>query len=144
MENQITEDNLIREMLAAFPELEPLYQETIEGWTEADFPGRYTIIGGTFAAEIRREVTAGVMTEFLRRSAVFMERVSVSGDDEAINIIWIKIFEWLMYRPKELQLFWPILGPATKAHIRDAAHRWTEAGKHFGSVDGLPEANIPD
>lgn len=144
MENQITEDNLIREMLAAFPELEPLYRETIEEWGKADFPGRYTIIGQTFAAEIRRELTAGVMTDFLRRSAVFMERVSVSGDGEAINIIWIKIFEWLMNRPKELQLFWPILGPATKAHIRDAAHRWTEAGKQFGSMDGLPEANIPD
>jgi hypothetical protein len=139
----ITEDNLIHEMLAAFPELQDAYQQIVERMG-SDPPGRYTIVGETLAASVRRELAAGEITEFLRRSAVFMERVSVSGDDEAINIIWIKIFEWLIYRPKELKVIWSILGPATKAHIWDAAHRWTEAGKHFGSKDGLPEANIPD
>jgi hypothetical protein len=143
MDSPITEDNLIDEMRTAFPELEDTYQQIVEKWGD-DLPGRYTIVGETLAASVRRELSAGEITEFLRRSAMFMERVSVSGDDEAINIIWIKIFEWLIFQPKELKLVWSILGSATKAHIRDAAHRWTEAGKHFGSMDGLPEANIPD
>jgi hypothetical protein len=143
MDSPITEDNLIDEMMAALPELKDAYQQIVEEWG-GDVPGKYTIVRDTLAASVRRELSGGEITEFLRRSAVFMERVSISGDDEAINIIWIKIFEWLIYRPKEMKLIWSILGPATKGHIRDAAHRWTEAGKHFGSVDGLPEANIPD
>jgi hypothetical protein len=89
MDPQITENNLIDEMRTAFPELEDAYQQIVEKMG-SDPPGRYTIVGETLAASIRRELSAGEITEFLRRSAVFMERVSVSGD-EVINIIWINI-----------------------------------------------------
>ena len=64
-----------------------------------------------------------------------MERVCVSGDSEAINVIWIETFEWLIHRPKELKLLWPVLGPATKSAIEDAAERW-------GKIGNLPMSGI--
>src|SRR4051794_21443536 len=118
MDSPITEDNLIPEMLAAFPELQKAYRQLIEKMG-SDVPGQYTIVGQTLAAAVQRQLKTQEMNEFLHRSAAFMERVSVSSDEEALNIIWIRIFEWLIFRPKELRLIWPILGPATKDHIRD-------------------------
>ncbi len=72
-----------------------------------------------------------------------MERVCTTGDAEAINVIWVKIFEWLIFRPNELRLFWPILGGATRACLKDAAQRWAEAGRSFGHTDDSPLNNIP-
>jgi hypothetical protein len=70
------------------------------------------------------ELAKGEITDFIRRSAVFIERVCTSGDIEAVNIIWLKIFRLLLSLPAELRRLWPVLGRATKAEIRDAASRW--------------------
>jgi len=72
-----------------------------------------------------------------------MERVCASGDAEAINVVWIKVFEWLIFRCKELGLVWPVLGPLTKATIRDAARRWSKAQRCFGHIEDLAENNLP-
>jgi hypothetical protein len=90
------------------------------------------------------ELSKGELTEFLRRAADFIERVCDSGDSEAINVVWIKVFEWLIFRPRELDLLWPALGATTKENIKDAARRWSVAGRDFGKTKNLPTSNLPE
>jgi hypothetical protein len=77
---------------------------------------------------LERQLDEGAGTEFQKRFAEFLERVCVSGDVEAVNVIWLKIFKLLLARPKDLKLLWPLLGPATRANIEDAARRWRLIG----------------
>jgi len=49
-------------------------------------------------------------------------------DAEAVNVVRIKLFEWLLAHPTELRLLWPGLGPETRAALRDAAKRWNSLG----------------
>jgi hypothetical protein len=143
MEEQINERNLIEQLRAAFPELEGRYQDEVAFWGGERLPGNYDVLGFVFRPKLIQEVEKGEVTDFLRRSAAFMERVCASGDAEAVNVVWIKVFEWLIFRRKELELLWPVLGPTTKATIRDAARRWSDAGRHLGRTQGLPENNVP-
>ena len=143
MEEQINEQNLIEQLRAAFPELEGSYEERVIFWGREQSPSNYDVLGFVFRPKLIQEIEKGEVTDFLRRSATFMERVCTSGDAEAINVVWIKVFEWLIFRRKELNLLWPVLGPVTKATIRDAARRWSEAGRYFGHTEALPENNLP-
>ncbi|HYX53238.1 MAG TPA: hypothetical protein VE783_07285 [Candidatus Limnocylindrales bacterium] len=62
-----------------------------------------------------------------------------------MNIIWITIFEHLIFNPTHLALVWPILGPESKKHIRDAAQRWSKAVRVFHpNGNDLPIKHIPD
>src|SRR5262249_60350450 len=103
----------------------------------------YIVIGSVLQPPFKEQLERGEITEFLRRCAAFMEKICNDGDIEAINVIWVRIFEWLLFRPKELQLIWPILGPATRGNLKDAASRWSKAGRYFGKTLGLPCENIP-
>jgi hypothetical protein len=89
-------------------------------------------------------VQKGKITDFLRRFAIFVEQLCADGDLEALNVIWVRIFEWLIFHPKELALMWPIFGPLTKLNIKDAAHRWSSASRYYGKVSNLPEDNLPE
>lgn len=143
MEERINEQNLIEQLRAAFPELEGRYEERAVFWGPEQSPSNYDVLGSVFKPKFIQEIEKGEITDFLRRSATFMERVCASGDDEAINVVWIKVFEWLIFRRKELKLVWPEFGPLTKANIRDAARRWSKAGRYFGHTENLPESNLP-
>jgi hypothetical protein len=142
---KITADNLIERILAHFPELQESYkqqQNTLEG---ADgLPSNYLFVGNIFQPRIAQEITSGKITSFLKRCAAFIEQVCVDNDLEALNAVWIRIFEWLIFHPEELRTIWPVLGPASKANIRDAAQRWSVAGRYYGKTQNLPEENIPD
>jgi hypothetical protein len=131
MSVQITERNLTAELIKAFPELEARYQEEVTASGD-DQPSNYAVVGFVFKPRFKTELATGSVTEFLRRSARFIEGVCESGNAEAINVIWVKLFEWLLAHPMELQLLWPELGSATRAAIRDAAGRWN-------SLEALPE-----
>lgn len=143
MEEQINGRNLIDQLRAAFPELEGRYEERVTFWGREQSPSNYDVLGSVFRPKVRQELEKGERTDFLRRAATFIERVCTSGDAEAINVVWIEVFEWLIFRRKELELLWPALGPMTKAAIRDAAQRWSKAGGYFGHTEGLPEDNLP-
>ena len=92
------------------------------------------------------ELQKDQITDFLMRCALFLERICACGSDEAINVIWIRVFECLISNKhkRDLELLWPILGPETKRLIRDAARRWSGAARMFGHENDLPEGNIPD
>jgi len=104
-----------------FPELKS-WRET--GLDSGDPPSNYAFVGFVFKPQFKQELEKGALTDFLARSAEFIEQVCRSGDAEAVNVIWIKIFEWLLPRPTELRILWPALGEKTKLHIKDAASRW--------------------
>jgi hypothetical protein len=132
MTDVINEGNLVKELRKSFPELEAAYAAEQEKWHGEKVPSNYDVIGFVFKPRFKAEVEKRAITDFLTRSAAFLEGVSKSGDVGAINVIWIKIFEWLLTRPDDLKLLWPILGGNTKALIKDAAARWN-------SVASLPK-----
>ncbi len=132
MTTSVNERNLIEELRKSFPELEAAYIAEEEKWHGEKVPSNYDVLGFVFKPRFKVEVEMGAVTDFLMRSAAFFERVAKSGDIEAINVVWIKIFEWLLTRPDGLKLLWPILGETTKALIKDAATRWN-------SLASLPE-----
>lgn len=140
----IDETNLVHALRQALPELEQAYQDTITNWHLDTPPGNYTLIAETLAPRLCEDLKKDKISDFLMRCALFFERVCAFGSDEAINVIWVRVFERLIYSKRDLELLWPILGPETKRTIRDAAHRWSVAARMFGHENGLPEGNIPD
>jgi hypothetical protein len=57
-----------------------------------------------------------------------MERVCLSGDNEVINVIWLKIFKLILANKETLKTLWQFMGSATKRNIVDAAIRWNLVG----------------
>ena|ERR1035441_4195072 len=123
----INEHNLIEQLRATFPEMEQRYQKELQSLA-GEPPGIYNIVGFVFKPYLVEELAKGEMNDFLHRAADFMERVCTSGDIEAINVIWLKLFKLLLAQPQSLKLLWPFLGPATKANLEDAARRWSLIG----------------
>lgn len=129
-EIKIDEHNLIDQLCAVFPEIEERYRKELQDWKDEP-PGNYNILGFVFKPYLKEELAKGELTDFLERLAKFMERVCTSGDIEAINVIWLKLFKLFLAQPEKLKLLWPVLGPATKSNIQDAARRW-------GLIGNLP------
>jgi hypothetical protein len=123
MSIKITEQNLIQQLRALLPELEDSYQQKLK-LNEGEISNNYEFVAVIYKPILKRELSQGVLSDFLKRSALMMENVCESGDVEALNVIWVKIFEWLIREPEKLKLLWPILGNHTKAAIKDAAKRW--------------------
>jgi hypothetical protein len=144
MTEAINKENLVEQLRLAFPELEDGFQERLAAYGGGGPPSSYEVVGMVLKPRLREELSKGEVTEFLRRAALFFERVCSSRDTEAINIIWIKVFEWLLSQPNELALLWPALGSATKENIKDAAQRWSNAGRYFGKTQDLPTSNLPE
>lgn len=143
MTTRIDAVNLIGQMLVSFPELEGTYQSQL-GEYKGQRLSNYEVVAHVFRPALKDELSKGELNEFLRRAARFIEDVCESGDSEAINVIWVKIFEWLIFKPKELHLFWPALGEVTRYNIKDAARRWAAAGQHLGNTKNLPTENLPE
>src|SRR5437868_2315048 len=143
MMQKITEKNLIEQLRLAFPDLEDSLQRRLDASKREGLASNYEVVGFVFKPKLQEELSKGKQTEFLRRAALFIEQVCHSGDLEAINVVWIKVFEWLLSRPKDLDLLWPLLGAATKENIKDAAQRWSDAGRYFGQSNNLPTDNLP-
>jgi len=124
MMERIDHNNLVSELMRTLPELEGRYREEVLEHGADGPPSNYSVIGFVFKPQFKADLEAGNITDFLHRSTQFIERICQSGDPEAINVIWIKIFEWLLAHPGWLRTLWPVLGPATRANIRDASIRW--------------------
>jgi hypothetical protein len=137
MTSRIDERNLIEAFREKFPELETRYEAELEFWGGERAPSNYAFVGFVFKPELKRALERGVITDFVKRSAELFECVCDSGDREAVNVIWVKIFEWLLPRPGELKLLWPVLGDKTRANIKDAATRW---GYSLDSLEQHPPA----
>jgi hypothetical protein len=136
----INEHNLVDQLRVAFPEIEDRYQKELQAWKN-ELPGNYNTLGTVFKPYLKEELAKAEPTDFLQRLATFMERVCTSGNIEAINVIWLKIFKLLLAEPGKLKLLWPFLGPATKSNIEDAARRWELIGNlpvsgMFGAISG--------
>jgi hypothetical protein len=143
-EVKVTAANFIEQIRTHFPEVEESYRKQVDELEGADgMPSNYLFTAYVFKPRFVQEMEEGKMTAFLKRFATFIERVCVDNDPEAVNVIWIKFFEWLIFRPKELEMMWPWLGAATRTNIRDAARRWSKAGQYHGRTENLPESNIP-
>lgn len=143
MGQSITSDNLVHHLRDTFPDLEDCYRKRVDFWKDKGEPSNYDVIGSVLRPKLKEELSKREQTEFLKRTAAFVERVCSSGDLEAINVIWIEIFEWLIFRPEELSIMWRVMGPATKRNIKDAAQRWSKAGRRFGHTQGLAIDNLP-
>jgi hypothetical protein len=122
---KITALNLVGKLLSAFPELEKLYLEEVKSYY--GLPGNYWVIAVILKPVLTEQVTKKEGSNFVRRIAQFFEQVCTSGDNEAVNVLWIEIFEWLVHsRAGELKFLWPILGPSTKTVIKEVAFRRRE------------------
>jgi hypothetical protein len=143
MDNTINRGNLIEQMLKVFPQLERPYRQYVVDWTGLDAPSNYEVVAFVLRPYLQKELSGGDASSFLEAFALFCEEVCTSGDIEAINVIWVKVFEWLIFRPNDLKKLWQFLGPSTKSNIRDAAKRWSDAARSNGKFSGLPEENLP-
>jgi len=119
----VTEQNLVEQLRATLPELEEPYQQRLKQ-ADGEILSNYEVAACIFKPKLKQELERGTISDFTERSAIFLERVCESKDVEALNVIWVKIFEWLIREPEKLKLLWPILGKHTKTAIRDAAKRW--------------------
>ena len=138
----INSRNLIEYIRVLFPELEDEYEKAMSEWEGSR--SNYIIVGDVLQPYFVKQVEEGQTTDFLTRFAAFVERVCADGDQEALNVLWVRIFEWLIFHPKELKFIWPILGPLTKLNIKDAAGRWSAAARRLGRTENLPENNLPN
>lgn len=121
---EITAGTLVGKLLIALPELEGPYLE--EAKSPAGLPSNYWVFGLILKPAIAAQIPNGP-TDFLRRSCSFFEQVCSSTDHEAINVLWIEVFEWLAHsKSGELKSLWPILGRSTKEVIREVARRRRE------------------
>jgi hypothetical protein len=122
---EITALNLVGKLLTAFPELEGRYVEEVKSYY--GLPGNYWVIAVILKPVLTEQISKKEGADFVRRIAQFVEQVCTSGDSEAVNVLWIEIFEWLVHsQAGELKFLWPILGPSTKAVIKDVAFRRKE------------------
>jgi hypothetical protein len=121
----ITALNLVGKSLLAFPELERPFVEEVKSYY--GLPGNYWFIGAILKPVFTEQISKKDGANFVNRIAQFFEQVCTSGDNEAVNVLWIEIFEWLVHsRAGELKLLWPILGPSTKSVIKEVAFRRKE------------------
>jgi len=122
---KITVLNLVGKLLTAFPELEKQYVENVK--SSFGVPGNYWVIAVILKPVLTEQISKKDDADFVRRIAQFVEQVCTSGDNEAVNVLWIEIFEWLVHSQEgELKFLWPILGPSTKAVIEEVAFRRRE------------------
>jgi hypothetical protein len=122
---KITALNLVGKLLTAFPELERRYVEEVKSYY--GLPGNYWVIAVILKPALTEQISKKDGADFVRRIAQFFELVCTSGDNEAVNVLWIEIFEWLVHsQAGELKFLWPILGPSTKAVIKEVAFRRKE------------------
>ena len=121
---KMTALNLVGKLLTAFPELEKPYVEEVKSYY--GLPGNYWV----FAVILKPVLTEQISktdSAFVSRIAEFIEEVCTSGDIEAVNVLWIEMFEWLVHsQAGELKFLWPILGPSTKEVIKEVASRRRE------------------
>ena len=128
---EITAHNLVDRLLVALPELEKPYVEKVKSFCGP--LGNYLVVATVWKPALKEQIAKGELTDFVHRSLSFVEGVCSSGDAEAINVLWLEIFEWLVHSPRELNFLWPILGPATKAKVNYVAFR-------RGETNNLPKA----
>jgi hypothetical protein len=122
---EITALNFIGKMLTALPELEKPYLERLK--SHCGHPGNYEAVFNYLRPALKEDIAKGSTTDFLRRSSSFIEQVCRCRDLEATNVLWIELFEWLVHSPAgELKFLWPILGPSTRATIKQVALRRRE------------------
>ena len=90
-------------------------------------PGNYWVFAVILKPVLTEQIAKRDATDFVRRIAQFAEQVCTCGDNEAVNVLWIEIFESLVHsQAGELKFLWPILGPSTKAVIKEVALRRKE------------------
>jgi hypothetical protein len=122
---KITALNLVGKLLTAFPELEKQYVQGVKSYYGV--PGNYWVIAVILKPILTDQISKKDGADCVRRIAQFFEQVCTSGDNEAVNVLWIEIFEWLVHsQAGELKFLWPILGPSTKAKIKEVAFRRRE------------------
>lgn len=121
---QMNKVNLVAELRSAFPELESGYEDQLKDYKGKDEPSSFEVVGHLLQPRLKEALERKEESHFLVRCGHFFERVCTSGDLEALNVVWIEIFEWLMQRPDDLKTLWPFLGNGTRSAIKDAAGRW--------------------
>jgi len=122
---KITALNLVGKLLTAFPELEKTYVEEVKSYY--GLPGNYWVFAVILKPVLTVQIAMKDSADFVRRIAQFFEQVCTSGDNEAVNVLWIEVFEWFVHsQTGELKFLWPTLGPSTKAVIKEVAVRRRE------------------
>ena len=127
---RITAANLTGKLLLALPALEPQYLAQIKSYYGN--PGNYSVFFHIVRPMVEALITRRQKNDDLLQLSVFIEEVCKCEDPEAVNVLWMEIFEWLVHSQREgLKYWWPSLGPSSRAIIRSVARRRRE-------TDNLP------
>ncbi len=121
----ITSANLVGKLLLALPEFEKQYMEELKEYY--GLPGHYWVFAVILKPALIKQIAKGETTDFVRRCSTLIEQVCSGKDREAMNVLWIEIFEWLVpSQAGELKFLWPTLGPSARAEITEVATRRRE------------------
>lgn len=121
---RIDRENLEQQIWVAFPELEATYRKALQDYGNAKKLGNYMAFGLVLKPRLIQELRKCERTDFLERVGAFLDAVCVSGDAEAVNVVWLEIFQWVLADRLQLKCLWPVLGKSAKKQLRDAAARW--------------------
>jgi hypothetical protein len=114
--------DLVRLGLERFPELVPRHARLFNEWAP-DVPGSYTIFMEIFRPHLAEAIN-DADTALLMRYGTFFEDVFESQDTEAENVIWLKIFKWLLADHSRVSAFQGYMGKNTKTALKNAARKW--------------------
>jgi hypothetical protein len=113
--------NFVGKLLLAFPELEDRYVTEIKEWHSiGNYWGVSEVLEPILSTRVARRERAD---DFVRRFSSFAEEICNSGDDAAINTLWLELFlEWVD-NPGDLKFLWSSLGRSTRNVIERVALR---------------------
>jgi hypothetical protein len=119
----ITYENVGAKLVEKLPELKEKYERELSYWGN-DFTG-YIV----FFVVVNPHLEALLDSPEANRAALqgifeFFERMAVSQDMEAVNLLWVEVLEMLVANPPRLAMVWPLMGERTRKLTRECAKRW--------------------
>lgn len=120
---------------AVIPTLFRAVPEAKDAYGAWDMPGDplpYIVFSFLEESFITPAVDAGDAPELLMRIFAFLERMSLSRDEEVVSLLWIGLFEAWAARPPTLVKAVERMGPATRRLASQAFQRIT--GRDLASM----------
>lgn len=89
----MNERQMNESLLAAFPELEEEFEKYVS-WQDGMDTGAFLTYEDIFRPHIERAIENGDIG-FLERASIFIESLYLTGDEYAVNVVYVGILEGL-------------------------------------------------
>lgn len=112
-------------LLTEFPELRDRMESSFGSYYDltSEFPQAYPVFEDVFQIFLFEVLSKSDSEHLTQRAFLFCERMACRRDVEVLNLLWIAIFESLIYDDGKVQQAWKYLGPKTRTLAREIG-RW--------------------